>query len=45
MNDFQQASEVPLLGAMDAEWGLGCDWTIPFSLSNGSWSNTGRGSY
>ncbi|WP_373057196.1 glycoside hydrolase family 3 N-terminal domain-containing protein [Zunongwangia sp. H14] len=32
MNDYQQASKVPLLGAIDAEWGLGMrlDNTISF---------------
>ncbi|MDT0642731.1 glycoside hydrolase family 3 N-terminal domain-containing protein [Zunongwangia sp. F363] len=32
MNDYQQAAEVPLLGAIDAEWGLGMrlDNTLSF---------------
>ncbi|PTX44996.1 beta-glucosidase-like glycosyl hydrolase [Christiangramia gaetbulicola] len=32
MNDYQQAAEVPLIGAIDAEWGLGMrlDNTISF---------------
>ena len=40
MNDYQQASEVPLLGAIDAEWGLGMrlDNTInyPFQMALGA---------
>lgn len=40
MNDFQQASKVPLLGAIDAEWGLGMrlDNTIsyPFQMALGA---------
>ena len=40
MNDFQQASKVPLLGAIDAEWGLGMrlDSTIsyPFQMALGA---------
>ena len=40
MNDYQLASEVPLLGAIDAEWGLGMrlDSTIsyPFQMALGA---------
>ncbi len=40
MNEYQQASEVPLLGAIDAEWGLGMrlDSTIsfPFQMTLGA---------
>lgn len=40
MNDYQEASEVPLLGAIDAEWGLGMrlDNTIsyPFQMGLGA---------
>lgn len=40
MNDFQQSSKVPLLGAIDAEWGLGMrlDSTIsyPFQMALGA---------
>lgn len=43
MNDYQQASEVPLLGAMDAEWGVGMrlDNTIsyPFQMGLGAIQN------
>lgn len=40
MNDYQEASKVPLLGAIDAEWGLGMrlDKTIsyPFQMGLGA---------
>ncbi|GHA38426.1 beta-N-acetylglucosaminidase [Salinimicrobium marinum] len=40
MNDYQEASKVPLLGAIDAEWGLGMrlDNTInyPFQMALGA---------
>lgn len=40
MNEYQEASEVPLLGAIDAEWGLGMrlDHTInyPFQMALGA---------
>lgn len=40
MNEYQQASKVPLLGAIDAEWGLGMrlDSTIsfPFQMTLGA---------
>ncbi len=40
MNNYQQASKVPLLGAIDAEWGLGMrlDHTIsyPFQMALGA---------
>lgn len=40
MNEYQEASEVPLLGAIDAEWGLGMrlDNTInyPFQMALGA---------
>ena len=40
MNDYQEASKVPLLGAIDAEWGLGMrlDNTIsfPFQMTLGA---------
>ena len=40
MNDFQQAAKVPLLGAIDAEWGLGMrlDNTVsyPFQMTLGA---------
>ncbi|MFD1094549.1 glycoside hydrolase family 3 N-terminal domain-containing protein [Salegentibacter chungangensis] len=40
MNDYQQAAEVPLIGAIDAEWGLGMrlDSTIsyPFQMALGA---------
>ncbi len=43
MNDYQLASEVPLLGAIDAEWGLGMrlDNTIsyPFQMALGAIQN------
>lgn len=43
MNDYQLVSEVPLLGAIDAEWGLGMrlDGTIsyPFQMSLGAVQN------
>ena len=40
MNEFQHASEIPLLGAIDAEWGLGMrlDSTVsyPFQMALGA---------
>jgi len=43
MNEYQAASEVPLLGAIDAEWGIGMrlDSTIsyPFQMSLGALQN------
>ncbi|MCG9971452.1 glycoside hydrolase family 3 N-terminal domain-containing protein [Christiangramia crocea] len=43
MNDYQQAAEVPLIGAIDAEWGLGMrlDNTIsyPFQMALGAIQN------
>ncbi|RKS55359.1 beta-glucosidase-like glycosyl hydrolase [Gillisia mitskevichiae] len=43
MNEYQEASKVPLLGAIDAEWGLGMrlDSTIsyPFQMSLGAIQN------
>lgn len=43
MNEYQEASKVPLLGAVDAEWGLGMrlDSTIsyPFQMSLGAIQN------
>lgn len=43
MNDYQDASKVPLLGAIDAEWGLGMrlDSTIsyPFQMGLGAIQN------
>ena len=43
MNEYQEASKVPLLGAIDAEWGLGMrlDSTIsyPFQMSLGAIKN------
>lgn len=43
MNDYQLVSEVPLLGAIDAEWGLGMrlDGTLsyPFQMSLGAVQN------
>jgi beta-N-acetylhexosaminidase len=40
MNEYQAASDVPLLGAIDAEWGLGMrlDTTIsyPFQMALGA---------
>lgn len=43
MNEYQEASKVPLLGAMDAEWGIGMrlDSTVsyPFQMSLGAIQN------
>lgn len=43
MNEYQEASKVPLLGAIDAEWGIGMrlDSTIsyPFQMSLGAIQN------
>ncbi len=43
MNEYQQASKIPLLGAIDAEWGLGMrlDSTIsyPFQMTLGAIQN------
>lgn len=43
MNDYQKASKIPLLGAIDAEWGLGMrlDNTIsfPFQMALGAIQN------
>lgn len=44
MNDYQQAAEVPLLGAIDAEWGLGMrlDNTLsfPYQMALGAVKDT-----
>ena len=43
MNEYQEASKVPLLGAMDAEWGIGMrldsTMSFPFQMSLGAIQN------